>query len=130
VTAPTAAERAQVIAGLRELADLLEAHPELPVTVYPSMQVDAGPVDTGTGDGDEDGKRAVVDQAAAILGRPVRDQHGHYETTWLSTCADPGEEPYARARVQYRVLSITRAAMDAHDARHSYSDNIRVGGAQ
>jgi hypothetical protein len=121
-----AADRAQVIAGLRELADLLEASPSLPVPRYPVFQVDAGPVDTGTDDSDEAAKRAIVDQAAAILGTPVRDSHGHYGTAWLSQ----GKEPYDCHRVKYGVLSITRATMAEHEARHSYASNIAAGSAR
>jgi hypothetical protein len=126
VSAPTAAERAQVIAGLRELADLLDAHPELPVETSPDVCVHAGPVDPGTDDEDEDAKRAVVDQAAAVLGTPLTDHEGHYETTWKSQ----GEDPYNYYRVKYRVLSITKASMRAHEARQSYDANLRAGGAR
>jgi hypothetical protein len=129
VSAPTAAERAQMIAGLRELADLLEAHPDLPVTAYPQMLVHAGPVDTGTDDENEDAKRAIVDRAAAILGTEATvplPGSGHYEATWRSR----GEGPSRRFRIEYKVLSITAAAMRAHDARQSYSENIRAGGAR
>jgi hypothetical protein len=71
---------------------LCSANPSLPVPKYPVFQVDVGPVDTGTDDYDEDAKRAVVDQAAAILGAPVSDRHGHYEIIWRSR----GEDPYHR----------------------------------
>jgi hypothetical protein len=128
ITIPQAANRAQVIAGLRELADLLEANPGLLVTTYPEMLVHAGPVDTGTDDGDETAKRTVVDQAAAVLGVMPEDnaQAGHYEVQWLSR----GEDPYQRHRVSYRVVAITRAAMQAHEAKHSYASNIAAGGAR
>lgn len=125
MTAPTAAKRAQVIAGLRELADLLEAHPELPVEKYPEFCAHAGPVDTGTDDGGEDAKRAVVDRAAAILGTATSESDGQYQTTWNSR----GEDLYNAYRVKYRVLSITAASMRAFYDRQSYEANLRAGGA-
>ena len=69
MSAPTPAERAQVIAGLRQLADLLEANPALPVEKYTRMRVSAGLFDMDVEETDEPAKRAVVHAAAAILGR-------------------------------------------------------------
>lgn len=118
----TAAERAQIIAGLRELADLLEASPGLPVPKYPTIRVDAGAVDLGLDEQDEAAKRAAVDAAAAILGRPIEEHHGHYDTEWHAC----GEDPYGRWRVKYEVGSIAAATMAEYDLRRSYTGNIQV----
>ena len=68
-------ERAQVIAGLRQLAAYLEQHPDMPVcpfgwdlNVYPRQPTEAQ-------------NRAEVDRIAAILGVTPADQisaGGHY----------------------------------------------------
>lgn len=129
MSAPTAAERAQVIAGLRELADLLEAHPDLPVTKYPVFGVHAGSVDTGIDETDDDAGHGIVDQAAVILGTGTADSHGHYTTCWLSR----GEERFEgddRWRVRYEVSRISNAATADHEARRSYDSNIDTGGAR
>lgn len=122
MSAPTPAERARVIAGLRELADLLEANPALPVTKYPVFGVHAGAVDTGLGDDDDDACCAFVDQAAAVLGTEITDRHGHYVTTWMSR----GEEPYDAWRMKYEVSRIRNAAMAEHLLRRSYDDVVQV----
>lgn len=126
MSAPTPAERAQVIAGLRELASLLEANPALPVEKYTRMRVSAGDVDMDIDDTDDAACRAAVDAAAAILGRPVTDHHGHHDTAWSSRVSGPDEEPYACWRVTYEVSAITAAAMAEHQLRQSYNDVIQV----
>jgi hypothetical protein len=123
VTAPTPAERAQVIAGLRELADLLEANPALPVSKYTRMRVSTGDVDMDLDDTDDAACRGAVDAAAATLGRPVTDQHGHYDTTWISGA---GEDRYGGWYVQYNVGSIATATMAEHALRQSYNGVIQV----
>lgn len=120
---PEPQDRAQVIAGLRELANLLEAHPELPVTSYPEILVHAGPVDMGIDDTDEDAKRGAVDQAAAVFGVTPEEHHGHYSAGWLSR----GDDAYARYRVSYRVVAITQAATQAYHDQQSYTRNITEG---
>lgn len=118
----TAAERAQVIAGLRELADLLEANPGLPVPKYPRIRVDVGDVDMDIDEEDEPAKRAVVDTAAAILGSAISDRNGHYDTDWHAC----GEDSYGRWRVAYEVGSISAARMAEYDLKRSYTGNIQV----
>ena len=108
--------RSEYIAGLRELADYLEAHPAIPVpTVVPQVTVYTG-TDTHTG-GDGVG-RAIVDQAAATFGTGVHvSSSGHCEATRKF------------GGLAYRILCIPDAAMAAHDARQSYTGNIQVGGS-
>lgn len=125
MSAPTAAERAQVIAGLRELAGLLEAHPELPVGKYPMFSVHAGPVDTGIDETDDDAGRSLVDEAAAVLGTEITDSNGHHTTTWLAR----GEERFEgdnRWRVAYEVSRIGSAAWADYEARKSYERNVQT----
>ena len=106
--------RGEYIAGLRELADYLEAHPAIPVpTVVPQVTVYTG-TDTHTG-GDGVG-RAIVDQAAATFGTGVHvSSSGHREAA----------RKFAGG-LAYRVLHIPDAAMAEHDARQSYTGNIQV----
>ncbi len=129
MSAPTAAERDQVIAGLRELADLLEAHPDLPVTKYPRMAVHAGETDTDVDEADDDAGRALVDQVAATLGTGITDRNGHYTTTWLAR----GEQMWEgdnRWRVAYEVARISTASWADYEARKSYETNIDTGSAR
>lgn len=107
------AGRLQVIAGLRELADLLEANPDLPIDKYPDFLVHAGAVDMDIDEHDEDAKRAAVDAVAHALDLPTRTSEGHHSVTWSSAAAEPA---YAAYRVTYRVTAITEAAMQAHKA--------------
>ena len=122
MSAPTPAERAQVIAGLRELADLLEANPALPVEKYTRMRVSAGDVDMDIDEQDEPAKQAAVDAAAAILGVTPVAHNGHYDAAWTSR----GELPHGQWRVTYEVGAIAAAAMAEHELRQSYSGNVQV----
>jgi hypothetical protein len=101
-------DRAGVIAGLRELADFLEAHPGLPLH-------DRYELCTHTrGDSDE-AERAQVDAAAVMLDATPRDNgNGHYSAGRTF------------AGISYRILAITRDHMAEYDARNSYSDVIQV----
>jgi hypothetical protein len=65
--------RAEVTAGLRALADYLEAHPGLPV---PQVSICAGL--TAYPAGTDTDKRAEVDRIAAILG-VITDDFGVYQ---------------------------------------------------
>jgi hypothetical protein len=106
---PGHAHRGAAIAGLRELADFLDANPDVPVDLYgwtfhafPRAETDAA-------------ARAAVDQAAAVLNVPVTDdtaRAGHY---------------YARRMfgpVTYAVVHIPAEAAAAAAARGSYAANI------
>jgi hypothetical protein len=71
------ADRAKVISGLRDLADFLEARPEIPVSQDAIFHLYA------FADGTEEQKRAQVDYASTLLDAPVTDRtaHGsHYST--------------------------------------------------
>jgi hypothetical protein len=70
-----AADRAAWVAGLRDLADFLAAHPDLPVPrVYCTDVINVFP-EGGT----DAERRAGVDRAAGVLGVPAADTHGgHY----------------------------------------------------
>jgi hypothetical protein len=110
--------RAKVIGGLRQLADLLEAHPGVPVcpfgwdlSVYPQYD-------------DEAARVAEVDRIAAILGVAVADQTGQ-----------GGHYTAARTfgLITYAAVYIPRRGRDACNALMSYSgcfDSADPGGAE
>jgi hypothetical protein len=70
------AVRARFITGLRQLADFLDAHPDIPVPPYgTTIDVHAESTDNGG--------QAQVDAVAEQLGTPVQDdtaEGGHYRT--------------------------------------------------
>jgi len=102
--------RTQVIGGLRQLADWLDAHPDVPVSpfgwdvhVYPSYSAS------------EAERRAEVDRIAAILGVPVRDDTadaGHYTATRVF------------GRVAYEAVCVPDQRRAAHRALMSYDGAI------
>jgi hypothetical protein len=101
--------RTQTIVGLRQLADYLEEHPDLPVkeygfdlTIYPEADTDAG-------------GRAEVDRIADILGVVPVDNTpmgGHYIAS------------KAFGRISYRAVHIPSRAWARYIARKSYEHNI------
>jgi hypothetical protein len=105
--------RAQTIVGLRQLADYLEDHPDLPVkeygfdlTVYPDT------------DNDTDAAgRAEVDRIAGILDVTPTDntpKGGHYIASKTF------------GRISYRAVHIPSRARARYNARNSYEHNIRL----
>ncbi|WP_062440054.1 hypothetical protein [Herbidospora daliensis] len=104
-----------LIAGLRDLADFLDANPGVPVpsteiaiTVYPPRA-------------DDEEMRAVVDTMAAGLGTEIKPSdlsHGHY-----STCRSFGP-------VLYGAVAIMRQARERYAAQSSYEDNVQVSPSQ
>lgn len=102
-------ERARFIAGLRELADYLVAHPGVPVPDYPRIMAHA--------DGSDEEKRQAVDQAAPELGAEASE-------------ILPGSGHYTAARyfgpIEYGVLAISQASKDLFNAQQSYASNITV----
>jgi hypothetical protein len=103
-------ERAQVIAGLRQLANYLADHPDVPVcpfgwdlNVYPRQATEAL-------------NRAEVDRIAAILAVTPADQTstgGHY----TAACTF--------GRITYQATYIPDRRMAAHDALMSYRDCVQ-----
>jgi hypothetical protein len=73
-----AANRAAWVAGLRDLADFLEGHPDVPAPpAYHNQVIDEFP------DGDTDAeRRAGVDRAAGAMGVPAAETRGgHYKAS-------------------------------------------------
>jgi hypothetical protein len=72
MTYASSAERAEFLAGLRDLIDYMESNPDVPVTSYATVY--AFPAD------DEwDGKCSEIDRIAALIGVPAVDTSGgHY----------------------------------------------------
>jgi hypothetical protein len=104
--------RGQAIDGLRQLADYLEAHPDLPVCHF-----DWTPLTVFPG-GSEAEQRAEVDRVARVLGVQVRDE-----------TADDGHYTAARAfgPVIYQSLHIPARRAAAHAALMSYAGAITPG---
>jgi hypothetical protein len=104
--------RAQMIVGLRTLADYLEDHPDLPVPDY-GGDVSVYP------DGSEAEQRAEIDRIAAILGVNPTDntgRDGHYTAE------------KTLGRITYRAVHIPSRARARHHARNSYRTNITLDG--
>jgi hypothetical protein len=98
--------RAKVISGLRQLADWLDAHADVPVcpfgwdlSIYPQFADDAD-------------RAAEVDRIAAILGVEVTDQTG-----------EGGHYIAARSfgLITYEAVYVPRRRRDACNALMSYS---------
>lgn len=106
-------ERAAFVAGLRELADFIESHPELPVPPrYTKTPV--SPHLNGTDDED----RAEVDRIAAILGAvPVTTRGGHYEVARKFG-----------GGVTYQAVAIPEQDMAVYRALVSYSGSVTPAG--
>jgi hypothetical protein len=97
--------RADLIAGLRALADFLAAHPDAPTPRHVHAVVWA--------DGENNGP-AVVDQVAAMLDTEPGGTE-HYTV----------ERDFGRG-VTYAVVHIPAAVREAHNARHSYTDAVQL----
>jgi hypothetical protein len=93
----------QVAAGLRELADFIAAHPDMPIPTYPAV---ACPVGSET---DDEPGLAQVTAAAAILGVEVSSR---------SAVRYFGP-------VEYRVSHATRDRMARYNAAHSYEGAVQ-----
>lgn len=101
-------DRNAIITGLRDLADFLDARPDIPITGCVPLYHFAA---RGT-DADQ---RAEIEQIAALLGTPIEAQtpYGHYVTT------------ISFGPIQYRAVAITAAARARHDADDSYRGCIQ-----
>lgn len=100
--------RQAIIDGLRELADALAEHPELPMPKYPGFTIYP--------EGSDEEARAEVDRLAAVLGvTPTKSRRGtHY---WADR---------KFGAIEYRVLAIADEDMKRHAAQTSYTDNVQV----
>jgi hypothetical protein len=99
--------RAEVIGGLRQLADYLDQHPEVPVNEFGWSLLDFTRHDV-----DDTAGKAEVDQVAATLGVTVRDETprgGHYRAV------------KAFGLVTYEFLHVTKRRQAASEALMSYS---------
>ncbi|MEV4003007.1 hypothetical protein [Actinomadura sp. NPDC049753] len=103
--------RHQTIAGLRALADFLEANPAVPVNEY------GREYNVYARDEDEAAAVAMVDKVAALLGAEVIDKRangGHYSA----------EKTFGR--ITYGIVHVPQRRHDEYDAYTSYRHNIRL----
>ena len=107
--------RQQVIDGLRELAQFLEDHPDLPCDKHPRLTVFPG---TDTPTEGEDARRSEVDAAAAILAiRPALSRAGHYFASRQF------------AGVEYRICHIPDGEITPCGAPSPEGDHVCPGAA-
>lgn len=103
--------RGKVLTGLRQLADWLEAHPDVPVAPF-GWDLN---VYTDRNGGSDDAARAEVDQIAAALGVPVTDDtgsDGHYKAFRTF------------GLITYQAVHVPARRMAAHYALMSYSGSV------
>jgi hypothetical protein len=104
----SATHRADFIAGLRALADYLNANPTVPVPEFSTdVLVHARGTDTE--------QCAEVDRVAGLLGASVEDRTargGHYTAA------------RSFGPVEYRCVAIPAAVMAVHEARQAYARSI------
>ncbi|TDB86447.1 hypothetical protein E1264_17770 [Actinomadura sp. KC216] len=99
-------DRAAFVAGLRELTEFLEAHPDLPLP-RPDLSFSVR-------EGDDADERAEVDRIAEILGAEPEET------------ADGGHYTVARSfgPVTYEAVAITSACMARYRALMTYGDAV------
>ena len=107
---PADAERLVFAAALRELADFLESHPDVPVPMYAEVRTFLGGVP-------EADRVAEVERIAAILGRPTETRATHYLTRRVF-----GPTGYG---ITYQACHIPDSTMAAHEAYASYSGAVQ-----
>ena len=102
--------RAQLLDGLRALADFLEIHPDVPTNSWVNVSYSVTAADTN-GEGDQDeAERAEVDRVAAVLGvTPTLNGSGSHYTAERSF-----------GPVVYRATAITQQEMALHSAAVTY----------
>lgn len=101
-------DRIGVIQGLRELADHLAQHPDLPVPLI--TQISYYP------EGDTDAEQeAEIDAIAEALNRTADYSAGGHYIVFRRFCS-----------VEYRAIAIPDRAMREYLARNSYRDSIRI----
>lgn len=98
--------RAAVIRGLRDLADFLETHPEVPVS-FGANHI------AYHARGTDEAKRADIDRIAKILGVTPTDHNGHYDTRRQF------------GAVAYEACAIQDAVMEQYNALQSYDGSVQ-----
>jgi len=99
--------RAATIAGLRQLADWLEGHPDVPVPLDVDVLLHTSAEDDYNG-------RQAVRKIAAAMGRPMTVKRTAYEAA------------VSFGPVRFRVVHVMASRMGAHEALMSYRDNVQV----
>lgn len=107
-TTGTTNDRAEFTAALRELADFIDAHPDLPVPGMP-LGANIRPYLNGTDQEDRD----EVDRIAGILGVEPEARREHYRV-----------ERVFGGRVMYSAVAIPAVVMDHHNALMSYAKAV------
>jgi hypothetical protein len=109
ITAPRKTTRTEVTAGLRQLADYLDTHPDIPVAIYGwDLLIQAH------GDNDT-AKSTELDRIAAILGVPVDHKSaegGHYTAV------------RSFGPITYHAYYVTARAKAAYQAYMTYADAV------
>lgn len=105
--------RAQTVAGLRELADWLEQHPDAPLAPYGQYEISHYVF----GDDDTSGYAAVADHAAAL---GLDHRPGEDSTEAVQTFA---------GGVRYAIRYLGRERCRRHAALVSYSGSVQPAGA-
>lgn len=105
----TPEQRAAVITGLRELADYLEANPEVPTDRGFEMGV---AIITSEDFPDDAAKVRETERIAALVGAPVESGHGYHHAH------------RAFGPVSYRATAIDQVRMAAYYALHSYDGSV------
>jgi hypothetical protein len=108
-TFPGQAPRADIITGLRRLADYLDTHAEIPVAPY------GWDLLVSTHTSDDPGGKAEIDRIAALLDVPVRDETdagGHCNAT------------RAFGPITYTAFHIPASSKAAYRAYMTYADCV------
>jgi hypothetical protein len=107
MTIADTAQRAQIIQGLRDLADFLQAHPEVPVQPYSIHCINYYPVIEND---DDAAACAEVTRVAGLLGvEPAWNHSGtHYSAVKRF------------GLIRYEAVLVTEASMAAHHAAATY----------
>jgi hypothetical protein len=98
--------RSQTVAGLRSLADFLEANPAIPVREFGAEYMVFARAD------DDNTERSEIDRIAAALGESVEDEIG-----------DGGHYAVSKTfgRITYRAVHVPADHRAAHKALMSYA---------
>ncbi len=110
----TAARHAEVIQGLKNLAEFLKDHPDLP------LENGQDPYRVSVRHGTDEENRAEVDRIAAILGVTP----GHSGSTHYTAARDFG------GGVTYSATAITRRYMASYNAALSYQGSVQAEGRE